>query len=238
MGELHLEIVLDRLRTEFGVNAEAGEPSISYRETITTESVANTRYVKQSGGKGHYAHCVLRLEPHSGFEFIERIKGGAIPREYIPAIEKGVRDAMEEGVFAGYPVINVRCVLTDGSYHDVDSSDLAFRTAGSMAFKEAFRKASPVLLEPVMKIEINSPDDYLGDILGDLSRKRGKIQNMRRFRKGSQKIEGVIPLKEMFGYATTLRTLSSGRATFSMEFLEYAPLPPGMEEQVPRNRKD
>lgn len=227
MGELHLEIVLDRLKTEFGVIAEAGEPSISYRETITTEATANTRYVKQSGGKGHYAHCVIRLEPNpkQGFIFEEHIKGGSIPREYIPAIEKGIRDAMDEGVSDGYPILDVKAVLLDGSFHAVDSSEMAFRMAGSLSFKEAFKKAAPVTLEPIMKLEINSPDDYLGDILGDLSRRRGKIHNMRRFRKGSQKIDGVVPLKEMFGYATTLRTLSSGRATFSMEFLHYAPLP-------------
>jgi elongation factor G len=246
MGELHLEIVLDRLKTEFGVIAQSGEPSISYRETITAEALSNMRYVKQSGGKGHYAHCVIRLEPIAsgaasdskgrGFEFMERIKGGVIPREYIPAIEKGVRDAMEEGVYAGYPVVDIRCVLLDGSYHDVDSSEMAFRTAGSMAFKEAFRKAAPVLLEPMMKIEINSPDEYLGDILGDISRRRGKIHSMRRFRKGSQKIDGVVPLREMFGYATTLRTLSSGRATFSMEFMSYSPLPVEMEQQVLKER--
>jgi len=239
MGELHLEIVLDRLKTEFGVCADAGEPSISYRETITTESVANTRYVKQSGGKGHFAHCVMRLEPNAknGFEFEERIKGGVIPREYIPAIEKGVRDSMEEGVLAGYPVLDVKVVLLDGSYHEVDSSEMAFRMAGSLSFKEAFRKASPVLLEPLMKIDINSPDEYLGDILGDISRRRGKILSMRRFRKGSQKIDGVVPLKEMFGYATTLRTLSSGRATFSMEFMHYAPLPAEAEREVIKDRQ-
>lgn len=239
MGELHLEIVLDRLKTEFGVVAEAGEPSISYRETITAESSTNYRYVKQSGGKGHFAHCVMRIEPNAknGFEFEERIKGGVIPREYIPAIEKGVRDAMEEGVYAGYPILDIKVVLLDGSYHEVDSSEMAFRMAGSMAFKEAFRKASPVLLEPLMKIEINSPDEYLGDILGDISRRRGKILSMRRFRKGSQKIDGVVPLKEMFGYATTLRTLSSGRATFSMEFMHYAPLPAETEKEVIKERQ-
>jgi elongation factor G len=248
MGELHLEIVLDRLKTEFGVIAQSGEPSISYRETITTEALSNMRYVKQSGGKGHYAHCVIRLEPTTsgagsvsqggGFEFLERIKGGAIPREYIPAIQKGVRDAMEEGAYAGYPVVDVRCVLLDGSFHDVDSSEMAFRTAGSMAFKDAFRRAAPVLLEPMMKIEINSPDEYLGDILGDISRRRGKIHSMRRFRKGSQKIDGVVPLREMFGYATTLRTLSSGRATFSMEFMSYSPLPAEMEQLVLKERRE
>ncbi|MDQ7825808.1 MAG: elongation factor G [Candidatus Eremiobacteraeota bacterium] len=234
MGELHLEIAVDRLRTEFGVRAETGAPSISYRETITSAASSDMRYVKQSGGKGHYAHCVLRIEPNpgGGFEFGERVKGGAIPREYIPAIEKGVRDAIEEGVLARFPVVDVRCTLLDGSAHDVDSSEMAFRIAGSMAFKEAFRKAGPVLLEPMMKLEVNSPDEYLGDILGDISRRRGKIHAMRRFRKGSQKIEGLVPLREMFGYATMLRTQSSGRANFSMEFMSYARLPAETEEQI------
>ncbi len=239
MGELHLEIVLDRLKTEFGVYAQSGAPSISYRETITRESTTNMRYVKQSGGKGQYAHCEIRLEPNpgGGFEFVERIKGGVIPKEYIPAIEKGARDAMVEGIYAAYPVVDVRCILLDGSFHAVDSSEMAFRIAGSMAFKDAFRKAAPVLLEPMMKLEINSPDEYLGDILGDISRRRGKIHSMRRFRKGSQKIEGLVSLKEMFGYATTLRTLSSGRANFSMEFLNYAPLPAEQEAEIIKERR-
>jgi elongation factor G len=239
MGELHLEIILDRLKTDFGVSAQPGEPSICYRETITREAMADTRYVKQSGGKGHFAHCIIRLEtnPGSGFEFIDRVKGGAIPREYIPSVEKGVLDAMEEGPYAGYPVVDVRCVLLDGTSHEVDSSEMAFRIAGSMAFKEAFHRAHPILLEPMMNLEINSPDEYLGDIMGDLSRRRGKINNLRRFRKGSQKITALVPLKEMFGYATTLRSLSSGRATFSMELLNYSPLPQEIAAKVLKNGK-
>ena len=234
MGELHLEIILDRIRTEFKVPVEAGEPSISYRETITTEGNSNTKYAKQTGGKGHYAHCIIRIEPNpgKGFEFNEVVKGGDIPREYIPAVEKGVIDALEEGTIAKYPVVDVKATLLDGSYHPVDSSEMAFRTCGSMAFKDAFKHASPVLLEPIMKIEINSPDAYLGDIIGDLTRRRGKVSNMRRFRKGSQKVNGTVPLKEMFGYATTLRSLSSGRANFSMEFLDYERLPEAMAEEV------
>lgn len=234
MGELHLEIIIDRLKTDFGITVQPGEPSIAYRETITTEGNANTRYVKQSGGKGHFAHCVIRIEPNpgKGFEFVEMIKGGVIPREYIPAIEKGVVDAMEKGVLAKYPVVDVKVVLLDGSAHTVDSSEMAFRTAGSMSFKEAFKSAAPILLEPVMKLEINSPDDYLGDVIADVNKRRGKISNMRRFRKGSQKINGTVPLKEMFGYATSLRSLSSGRANFSMEFHQYEPLPGEMQEEV------
>lgn len=234
MGELHLEIIMDRVKTDFKVNVQTGRPSISYRETITTEATSNMRYVKQSGGKGHYAHCVIRIEPNPDheFEFSEVVKGGVVPREYIPAVEKGIVDALAEGSLAKYPVVDVKAVLLDGSAHTVDSSEMAFRTCGSMAFKDAFRHASPVLLEPIMKIEINSPDEYLGDIIGDLVRRRGKVSNMRRFRKGSQKINGTVPLKEMFGYATSLRSLSSGRANFSMEFHRYERLPEAMAEEV------
>ncbi len=236
MGELHLEIIIDRLKSDFGIVVQPGEPSISYRETITTEGNANTRYVKQSGGKGHFAHCVIRIEPNAGkgFEFVDMVKGGAIPREYIPAVQKGIIDAMENGVLVKYPVVDVKVVLIDGSAHAVDSSEMAFRMVGSLAFKEAFKKADPILLEPVMKLEINSPDQYLGDIIADINRRRGKIGSMRRFRKGSQKINGTVPLKEMFGYSTTLRSLSSGRANFSMEFFRYEPLPRETAETVLR----
>jgi elongation factor G len=239
MGELHLEIILDRLRTEFCVAAEAGVPSIAYRETITREATADTRFVKQTGGKGQFAHCVMRLEPREGggFEFVDHVKGGVIPREYIPAVRRGCEDALAEGAHGGFPVVGVRCVLLDGSYHEVDSSEMAFRTVGSLSFREAFRKAAPVLLEPMMKIEINSPDEYLGDLLSDLSRRRAKVGGMRRFRKGSQKINGLVPLREMSGYATVLRSLSSGRASFSMEFFQYMPLPANLEAQVLKDRK-
>lgn len=234
MGELHLEIIIDRLKTDFGISVQPGEPSISYRETITTEGNADTKYVKQSGGKGHYAHCVIRIEPNpgKGFEFVDMVKGGAIPREYIPSIQRGIIETMENGVLAKYPVLDVRVVLLDGSAHAVDSSDMAFRMVGSLAFKEAFNKANPILLEPVMNIEINSPDTYLGDVISDITKRRGKVNNMRRFRKGSQKINGVVPLKDMFGYSTSLRSLSSGRANFSMEFASYEPLPNEMAQKV------
>jgi len=240
MGELHLEIILDRLKTEFGVIAQAGEPSISYRETITKEVTVDKRYVKQSGGKGHFAHCILRIEPNQdkGFEFIDKVKGGNIPKEYIPAVKKGIEDAMQEGPYAGYPVVDIRCVLLDGTAHIVDSSEMAFRLAGSMAVKKGINKAHPVLLEPMMKMEINTPDEYLGDVLGDLSRRRGKVNNLRRFRKGSQKINAVVPLKEMFGYATSLRTISSGRATFSMELYNYSQLNEEMAKEIVKDRKE
>ena len=234
MGELHLEVLISRLKEEFKVGATLGAPSVVYKETITMEAEANKKYAKQSGGKGQYGHCVLRIEPNEaqGFEFIDKIKGGRIPQEYIPSVKKGIVETMQKGILADYSVVDVKVTLLDGSYHEVDSSEMAFKIAGSLCFKEAFSKAKPVLLEPIMKIEINSPDDYLGDIIGDLNRRRGKVSDMRRFRKGSQKIVGTVPLREMFGYANTLRTISSGRANYSMEFLNYQPLPRNLAEEV------
>ncbi|MDH7554774.1 MAG: elongation factor G [Spirochaetota bacterium] len=234
MGELHLEIMVDRLKEEFGLNVQVGEPSVAFRETITTEAQQETKFVKQTGGKGQYAHCVIRIEPNpaKGFEFVDHIKGGAIPNEYIPSIQKGIHAAMEEGILAGFPVVDVRVVLLDGSFHPVDSSDMAFRTCASICFKDAFMKAKPILLEPQMKIEVNTPDEYIGDVIGDLNKRRGKVEAMRRFRKGAQKVNGFVPLMEMFGYATTLRSLSSGRANYAMEFDKYVPLPREMQEKV------
>jgi len=234
MGELHLEIIVDRLKHEFDVEAIVGEPSVSYREAISAEAEYNYKHAKQTGGRGQYAHCVMRIEPNpgKGFEFVDHIKGGVIPAEYIPSVKKGVESVLEDGVLAGFPVVDVRVVLIDGSYHDVDSSDMAFRTCASICFKEAFRKASPKLLEPLMKIEVNTPDDYIGDVIGDLNRRRGKIEAMRRFRKGAQKVNGFVPLMEMFGYATQLRNLSSGRANYSMEFHQYVPLNKDMQEKT------
>lgn len=239
MGELHLEIIIDRLKTEFGVDAITGEPSVAFRETITREAQAETRFVKQTGGRGQYAHCVMRIEPNNdrGFEFVDQIKGGNIPAEYIPSVQKGVEKAMEEGVLSGFPVVDVKVVLLDGSYHSVDSSDMAFRTCGWMCFKQAFEKAAPILLEPLMKIEVNTPDDYIGDVTGDLNRRRGKIESMRRFRKGAQKLSGFAPLMEMFGYATQLRSLSSGRANYSMEFARYTPLSRELQDKILRELK-
>jgi len=234
MGELHLEIMVDRLKEEFGLNVQVGEPSVAFRETITAEAEQETKFVKQTGGKGQYAHCVMRIEPNpgKGFEFIDHIKGGAIPNEFIPSIQKGIHAAMEEGILADFPVVDVRVVLLDGSFHPVDSSDMAFRTCASICFKDAFMKAKPLLLEPQMKIEINTPDEYIGDVIGDLNRRRGKVESMRRFRKGAQKVNGFVPLMEMFGYATTLRSLSSGRANYAMEFDKYVALPKEMQEKV------
>ncbi len=234
MGELHLEVIFDRLKTEFNVNAEVGAPAVAYKETVTAESGAEGKYAKQSGGRGQYGHCVLRVEPNrdKGFEFINHIKGGAIPENYIPSVEKGILEVISKGVYAGYPIVDVKVTLVDGSFHAVDSSDMAFKIAAAMGFKSAFMKASPQLLEPIMKLEIASPDEYLGDIMGDISRRRGKVNNMRRFRKGSQKISAVVPLKETFGYANSLRTLSSGRANHSLEFKNYAPLPKSLAQEI------
>ena len=240
MGELHLEIVVDRLKTEHNLEVAVGKPAVAFRETITGEFRCNYKYKKQTGGKGQYAHIDFRIESNHerGIEFVDHVRGGNIPREYIPAVEKGFRQTMEKGLLAGFPVIDVKFVLLDGSYHEVDSSEMAFRAGTVQALREIFHKASPQLLEPIMKIEINTPDEYMGDIIGDLGRRRGKIASTRRHRKGSQKLNGTVPLMEMFGYATTLRNLSSGRANYSMEFLNYAPLPKTIEEQVIAERKE
>ncbi len=234
MGELHLEIIIDRLKTEFDVEAIVGEPAVAFRETITAEVESNYRHVKQTGGKGQFAHTVMRVEPNDGkgFEFVDHIKGGVIPAEFIPSIEKGIKSALEEGILAGFPVVDVRVVLLDGNFHPVDSSDMAFRTCAAICFKEGFMKAKPILLEPLMKIEVNTPDDYIGDVVGDLNKRRGRIESMRRYRKGSQKVNGFVPLMEMFGYATQLRNISSGRANYSMEFFKYVPLSKDVQERV------
>jgi len=234
MGELHLEIMVDRLKEEYGLEVEVGEPSVAFRETMRKEIEQETKYVKQSGGRGQYAHTVIRFEPNpgKGFEFVDMIKGGVIPQEFIPSVRKGLEGTLEDGILAGYPVIDVKAVLTFGSYHDVDSSDMAFRLCSSICFKEAFLKAEPVILEPVMKIEVTTPDDYIGDVIGDLNKRRGKIEEMRRFRKGAQKVYGYVPLMEMFGYSTQLRSLSSGRASYSMEFDKYLQVPKEVQERV------
>ena len=234
MGELHLEIIVDRLKTEHHVDVRVGKPAVAFREAITQEADSNYKFKKQTGGKGQFAHIVMRIEPNpgQGLEFINHIKGGNIPKEYIPAIEKGFRASMEKGPYSGYPMVDVKFVLLDGSFHAVDSSEQAFKTCSQLAIKEAIRKAAPHVLEPIMKIEVNTPDEYMGEIIGDINRRRGHIDSMRRFRKGSQKINGSIPLMEMFGYASVLRTVSSGRASHSIEFLHYAPLPKGIEEAL------
>ncbi|MCF8364169.1 MAG: elongation factor G, partial [Bacteroidales bacterium] len=234
MGELHLEIIVDRIKDEFGVPVTVGEPAVAYRETITSEAVGNYKHSKQTGGKGQFAHTVIRLEPNEdkGYEFVDHIKGGVIPNEFIPSVNKGIKKTLERGVLAGYPILDVKVVLLDGSFHPVDSSDMAFQTCASIAFRQGFMKADPVLLEPVMKIEINVPDDYIGNIVGDLNKRRGKIESMRRHRKGSQKVNGTVPLMEMFGYATTLRNISSGRANYSMEFSKYLPVTKAVQDEI------
>lgn len=238
MGELHLEILVERIRDEFKVPISVGEPSVSFRETITTSVENAYKHVKQSGGKGQFANTVIRFEPNpgKGFEFVDVTKGGVIPKEYIPSIEKGLRKAMEKSPIAEYPVVDVKCVLVDGSYHPVDSSDMAFQLCAAQCFKQAFRKANPIIMEPVMKIEVNTPDDFIGNVTRDLNKRRGRIENMRRFRKGSQKLDGFCPLMEMFGYATALRNVTSGRANYSMEFYQYMPMPAAKQEEIIKER--
>ncbi|MGY2489715.1 elongation factor G [Cupriavidus sp. CP313] len=236
MGELHLEILVDRMKREFGVEANIGAPQVAYRETIrkTAEGVEG-KFVKQSGGRGQYGHAVITLEPQEpgkGFEFIDAIKGGVIPREYIPAVEKGVVDTLSAGILAGFPVVDVKVTLTFGSYHDVDSNENAFRMAGSMAFKEAMRKASPVLLEPMMAVEVETPEDYTGTVMGDLSSRRGIVQGMDDMVGGGKIIKAEVPLSEMFGYSTSLRSATQGRATYTMEFKHYAEAPKNIAEAV------
>ncbi|MCK9421006.1 MAG: elongation factor G [Bacteroidales bacterium] len=234
MGELHLEIIVDRLKHEFKVDAEVGEPSVAFRETITIEVESNYKHSKQTGGKGQFAQTLMRIEPNEGkgYEFIEKIKGGNIPTEYIPSVNKGILKTLDRGILAGYPIVDVKVVLLDGSFHPVDSSDMAFQTCASICFKQGFNKAEPVLLEPMMKVEVNTPDEYIGDVVGNLNRRRGKIEAMRRYRKGSQKVNAFVPLMEMFGYATQLRNISSGRANYSMEFYKYTPLPKTLQDEV------
>ena len=240
MGELHLEIIVDRLKDEFKVPVSVGAPSVSFRETITTPFECNYKFAKQTGGSGQFARTVIRFEPNpgKGFEFVDMTKGGVIPKEFIPSVQKGLVAAMVKGPFAGYPVVDVKCVLVDGSYHPVDSSDMSFQLCAQMYFKEAFMKASPILLEPTMKVEVNTPDDYIGNVTGDLNKRRGRIEAMRRFRKGSQKLDAFVPLMEMFGYATALRNLTSGRANYSMEFYQYSPTPKDKQEEIVKERNN
>ncbi len=234
MGELHLEIIIDRLKEEFKLEVEVGEPSVAYRETISEITEVNYKHAKQSGGKGQFAHTVFRMEPNTGngYEFIDMIKGGKIPGEFIPSVDKGIKKIMQKGVLAGFPIVDVKIVLFEGGYHPVDSSDMAFQICAEAGFKQGFLKAKPQLLEPIMKIEVNTPDEYIGDVVGNLNRRRGKIESMRRYRKGSQKITGFVPLMEMFGYSTQLRNITSGRANYSMEFYQYNALPLSVQEDV------
>jgi elongation factor G len=234
MGELHLEILVDRMKREFNVEANVGKPQVAYRETIRKAVKQEGKFVRQSGGKGQFGHVVLEIEPlerGSGYVFENAIVGGVVPKEYIPAVDKGIQEAVANGVMAGYPIVDVKVRLIDGSYHEVDSSEMAFKIAGSMGFKEGFHKASPVLLEPIMKVEIVSPEDYLGDVMGDVSRRRGLLQGSDDTPSGKV-INAMVPLGEMFGYATSLRSMTQGRATFTMEFDHYAEAPASIAEQV------
>jgi elongation factor G len=239
MGELHLDIIVDRMRREFHVEANVGKPQVAYKETIRREAEGEGKYIKQSGGKGQYGHCWMRVAPKqegAGFEFKNEIKGGVIPREYVPAIEKGVKETITKGVLAGYPIIDVEAAVFDGSYHEVDSSEMAFKIAGSMAFVDAVKKAGLVLLEPVMKVEVITPEQYMGDVIGDLNSKRGQIQEMRD-RSGAKVIDALVPLGEMFGYATELRSISQGRASYSMEFAKYLEVPRNVAEEIIAGKK-
>ncbi len=236
MGELHLEILVDRMKREFSVEATVGKPQVAYRETIRSKaSDVEGKFVKQSGGRGQYGHVVITLEPNEqgkGYEFLDEIKGGVIPREYIPAVDKGIVETLKSGVLAGFPVVDVKVHLTFGSYHDVDSNENAFRMAGSMAFKDAMRKASPVILEPMMAVEVETPEDYMGNVMGDLSGRRGIVQGMEDMIGGGKIVRAEVPLSEMFGYSTSLRSLTQGRATYTMEFKHYAEAPRNVSEAI------
>ena len=235
MGELHLEVLVDRMLREFRVDANVGKPQVAYRETVrkSVEKVVE-RYVRQTGGRGQYGHVVLNLEPTgpgSGYEFVDKTTGGVIPKEYIPSVDAGIQDAMQSGVLAGYPVVDLRATLTFGSYHDVDSSEMAFKIAGSMCFKKAARLAHPVLLEPIMSVEVVTPDDYMGEVIGDLNSRRGRMEGMEQ-RGNSQVIRAQVPLAEMFGYATDLRSRTQGRATYTMQFNSYQEVPESVSREI------
>jgi elongation factor G len=234
MGELHLEIIVDRMKREFKVEANVGKPQVAYRETIRAKVESEGKFIRQSGGRGQYGHVWLKLEPNAqgkGYEFINGVVGGSVPREYVPAVDKGIKEAVETGVIAGYPVVDVKVTLFDGSYHDVDSNEMAFKIAGSIGFKEGFKRAKPVLLEPIMKVEVVTPEEYSGDVIGDLNRRRGQITGMDETPAGKA-ITADVPLSEMFGYATTVRSMSQGRATFTMEFAKYVEVPPNIADGI------
>jgi elongation factor G len=238
MGELHLEIIVDRLLREYKVEANVGAPQVAYKETIKQSVKQDTKYARQSGGKGQYGHVKIRLEPNEpgkGYEFLNEITGGVIPKEFIPAVDAGIQGAMQAGVMAGYPVVDVKVHLTFGSYHEVDSSEMAFKIAGSMAFKEACRKAGPVLLEPIMKVSVIVPDDYLGNVIGDLNSRRGQIQGQEN-RTGATQVDSLVPLANMFGYATDLRSSTQGRGQYSMEPHSYVQIPKNIAEKIVTER--
>lgn len=234
MGELHLEIIVDRLKREFKVEANVGKPQVAYRETISKSADVESKYIKQSGGRGQYGHCWLKISPNEvgkGYEFINSIVGGAIPREFIPAIDKGIQESLQSGVMAGFPVVDVKVEVYDGSYHDVDSSEMAFKIAGAMGFKDGCRKASPILLEPIMAVEVVTPEDYMGDVVGDLNRRRGRIQSMDQ-RGNARVVKSEVPLSEMFGYATDLRSATQGRAAYTMQFKHYEQVPANIANEI------
>ena len=240
MGELHLEIIVDRLKDEFSVDVVVGEPAVAMRETITKPVEQVYRYAKQSGGKGQFAETLIRFEPNTGngYEFVDMIKGGRIPQEFIPSVSKGLVKTMDKGILTKFPIVDIKAVLIDGKFHAVDSSDMAFQVCASICLKEAYKKAKPVLLEPIMKIELNTPDEYIGNVVGDMNKRRGKILSMRRYRKGSQKLNGYVPLMEMFGYATALRNITSGRANYSMEFKQYEPVSKAVQEKILKKEQE
>jgi elongation factor G len=234
MGELHLEILVDRMRREHKVEANVGEPKVAFRETIRKKAEAEGKYIRQTGGSGNYGHCKLRIEPNvpgKGYEFINEIKSGSVPREYIKPIDQGVQGAIELGILAGYPIVDVKVTLYDGSYHEVDSNEMAFKIAGSIAFKEAARKASPVLLEPVMAVEVTVPEEHMGTIIGDINSRRGRIEGMEHIG-GSQVIKAIVPLKEMFGYVNDIRSSTQGRASYSMQFARYEEAPRMIADEI------
>jgi elongation factor G len=234
MGELHLEILVDRMRREFKVEANVGKPQVAYRETITQKVNQEGKFVKQSGGRGKFGHVYVEFspnEPGKGYEFTNAIVGGVVPKEYIPAVSAGIQEAMRNGVIAGFPVVDIKSKIYDGSYHDVDSDEISFKVAGSMAFKEGARKAKPILLEPIMDVEVVTPEEYLGDVMGDLNSRRGKIEGFNA-RKDAQVIKATVPLSEMFGYATVLRSMTQGRAIYSMQFAHYSEVPKSVAEEI------
>jgi elongation factor G len=238
MGELHLEIIVDRMKREFKVDANVGKPQVAYKEAIKKAADGEGKYIRQSGGRGQYGHCNIRIEPNErgkGYEFTDEVKGGAIPREYIQPINKGIQEALQRGVLAGYPMLDVKVELNDGSYHEVDSSEAAFKIAGSLAFQDAAKKAGVYLLEPMMKVEVVTPENFMGDVIGDLNSKRGQIQDMGE-RTGARIVNALVPLAEMFGYSTDLRSMTQGRASYSMEFSHYGEVPNNVAQAIIEGR--
>jgi len=239
MGELHLDIIVDRMKREFKVECNVGNPQVAYRETIRKKVEVEGKFVRQSGGRGQFGHVWLRIEPNeegAGYEFVNEIVGGVIPKEFIPSVDKGIQEQMQNGVLAGYPVLDVKVTLFDGSYHDVDSSEMAFKIAGSMGFKKGAAEANPVLLEPTMNVEVTTPEDWMGDVVGDLNRRRGMIEGMEDGVAGIKIVRAKVPLSEMFGYATDLRSATQGRASYSMEFFNYAEAPNNVAKAIIESR--